>query len=221
LNWFVRLGGLLFSLRHPPPRPTRAIKSTKTPPISLESVLRARLLYEISYTRLGALFLAVLSCFSPDFVLLRPHLRRNRHPTIFRLLGTPPSFGCGDIYGGNLGVTSLRDTVSSRSCTSAHTTLRPSGTIGLWARPTPPHHLGSSIGQAFQSHLFGRPHSLHDACGPRANHHRLRRRSLSRCLSTLFGRRQPRIRARPGMLSGCVLLLRYRHQVTSYTSVRS
>jgi hypothetical protein len=35
-----------------------------------------------------------------------------------------------------------------------HTTLRPSGTIGLWARPTPSHHLGSSIGQAFQSHLF-------------------------------------------------------------------
>jgi hypothetical protein len=35
-----------------------------------------------------------------------------------------------------------------------HTTRRPSGMIGLWARPIPSHHLGSSIGQAFQSHLF-------------------------------------------------------------------
>jgi hypothetical protein len=32
-----------------------------------------------------------------------------------------------------------------------HTTRRPSGMIGLWARPTPPHHLGSSIGQAFHA----------------------------------------------------------------------
>jgi hypothetical protein len=109
----------LFSLRSPPPCPTRAIKSTKTPPISVESVLRACWLYELSYTRFGALFLAVLSCFSPDFVLLRPHVRRDRHPTIFRLHGTPPSSGHGDIFGGNLDATILRDTVPSRSYTSA------------------------------------------------------------------------------------------------------
>jgi hypothetical protein len=76
----------------PPPHPTRAIKSTKTPPISLESVLRACGLYELSFTRFGALFLAVLSCFSPDFVLLRPQPRRDRHPTFSRPSGTPPSF---------------------------------------------------------------------------------------------------------------------------------
>jgi hypothetical protein len=150
-------------------------------------------------------------------VLLRPHLRRDRHPTIFRLHGTPPSVGYGDIFGGYLDATGLRDTVPSRhlvalrphhSSAFGHTTLRLSGTIGLWARITPPNHLGSSIAQAFQSHLFGRHHSLHDARGPRANHHHLQRRCLSRCQPTLFGRRQPRMRARPGLLSGCVLLLR-------------
>jgi hypothetical protein len=147
---------------HPPPPPfsTRAIKSTKTPPISLEFVLRACGLYELSFTRLGALFLAVLSCFLLDFVLLRPQPRRDRHPyllsperhtTFFRprgtrLLGTPPSFGYGDnIFGGNLGVTSLRDTVFFGTLHVSHTTLRPSGTprpsgtLGLWARPIPPH----------------------------------------------------------------------------------
>jgi hypothetical protein len=76
----------------PPPHPTCAIKSTKTPPISLEFVLRACGLYELSFTRLGALFMAVLSCFSPDFVLLRPQPRRDRHPTFSRPSGTPPSF---------------------------------------------------------------------------------------------------------------------------------
>jgi hypothetical protein len=76
----------------PPPHPTRAIKSTKTPSISLESFLRACGLYELSFTRLGALFLAVLSCFSPDFVLLCPQPRRDRLPTLFRPSGIPPSF---------------------------------------------------------------------------------------------------------------------------------
>jgi hypothetical protein len=76
----------------PPPHPTRAIKSTKTPPISLEFVLRACGLYELSFTCLGALFLAIISCFSPDFVLLRPQPRRDRHPTFSRPSGTPPSF---------------------------------------------------------------------------------------------------------------------------------
>jgi hypothetical protein len=129
----------------PPPLSTRAIKSTKTPPISLEFVLRACGLYELSFTRLGALFLAVLSCFSPNFVLLRPQPRRDRHPTFSRSSGTPPSFGYGDIFGGNLGAASLRDTVFFGTLHVSHTTLRPSGTprpsgtIGLWARPTPPH----------------------------------------------------------------------------------
>jgi hypothetical protein len=146
--WFPFSPFLTQPLFHapPPPHPTRAIKSTKTPPISLESFLRACGLYELSFTRLGALFLAVLSCFPPDFVLLRPHLRRDHHPTIIRPRDTPPSFGCGDnIFGGNPGVTSLRDTISSRRCTSAtppfwpSATPLPSGTIGLWARPIPPH----------------------------------------------------------------------------------
>jgi hypothetical protein len=138
-----------FTTHPPPPHSTRAIKSTKTPSISLESVLRACGLYELSFTRLDALFLAVLSCFSPDFVSLRPQLRRDRHPTIFRPRGTPlfeatvlPHllFGCGDdILGGNLGVTSLRDTISSRRCTSA----TPPFAFGhLWAlgstHPSPP-----------------------------------------------------------------------------------
>jgi hypothetical protein len=145
-------------------------------------------------------------------VSLRPQLRRDRHPTIFRPRGTPlfeatvlPHllFGCGDdIFGGNLGVTSLRDTISSRRCTSATPPFglrpRPSGTFGLWARPIPPHHLGSSIGQAFQSHLLGsgldpsRPTSLETPQSPQpppaapGPNHLLRRRSLSRCQPTTY-----------------------------------
>jgi hypothetical protein len=38
-----------------------------------------------------------------------------------------------------------------------HTTRRPSGTIGLWTRSTPPHHLGSSIGQAFHAPVLRTP----------------------------------------------------------------
>jgi hypothetical protein len=131
------------------------------------------------------------------------HRPRNDQDAFHRLHGTPPSFGYGYIFGGNLGVRSLRDrydflylgytylalshtallrtpvlphlvsaTVTSsadiqtrqafairflrevalrphHSSAFGYTTLRPSGTIGLWARPTPPHHLGRSIGQAF------------------------------------------------------------------------
>jgi hypothetical protein len=138
-----------FSPPPQPPHPTRAIKSTKTPSISLESVLRACGLYELSFTCLGALFLAGLSCFSPDFVFLRPQPQRDRHPTFSRPSGTPPFaedtgppphlFGCGDIFGGNLGATSLRDMVFFGTLHVGYTTFRPSGTIGLWARPIPPH----------------------------------------------------------------------------------
>jgi hypothetical protein len=135
------------------------------------------------------------------------------HPTIVEATGPPPP---SVRLRQHLRQISRRDKLSRYGSFEklhfGHTTRRPSGMIGLWARPIPSHHLGSSIGQAFQSHLFGRHHSLHDACGPRANQHFLRRRCLSRCLPTLFGRRQPRMRARPGLLSGCVLLLRYRHQ---------
>jgi hypothetical protein len=104
----------------------------------------------------------------PSHHLLSPE----RHTTFFRpksthLLGTPPSFGCGDIFGGNLGATSLRDTGFFGTFHVSHTTTlrpsgtpRPSGTLGLWARPIPTHNLGSSIGQAFQSHLFGTDYSL-------------------------------------------------------------
>jgi hypothetical protein len=49
----LRRNLFFFSPRSPPPRPTRAVKSTKTPPISLQSVVRACWLYELSYTRFG------------------------------------------------------------------------------------------------------------------------------------------------------------------------
>jgi hypothetical protein len=55
-----------------------------------------------------------------------------------------------------------------------YTTLRPSGTIGLWARPAPPHHLGTSIGQAFHPPALRVPlpplcPSNYRVCKPQAN----------------------------------------------------
>jgi hypothetical protein len=168
-----------------------------------------------------------------------PHhlLSPERHTTFFRpkgtrLLGTPPSFGYGDnIFGGNLGVTSLRDTISSRHCTSATPLFgfRPHHLFGLRAPlgsgldpSLPTNNLGSSIGQAFQSHLFGRHHSPRNHLvwppgqppPPTAllvslsPHHLLQ----PQLYPTSFGRRQPRMRTRPGLLSGRALLLRSRHQ---------
>jgi hypothetical protein len=102
---------------------------------------------------------------SPSFAREANHLLL-RPPVLPHLL-----FGWGDIFDGSLGVTSLRDTVSSGRCTSAtplfglrpHHCLRAPLGSGLDpSRPT--NNLGSSIGQAFQNHLFGRHHRLH-------NHH--------------------------------------------------
>jgi hypothetical protein len=104
----------------------------------------------------------------------------------------------------------------------------PSGTLGSGLDPSlPTNNLGSSIGQAFQSHLFGRHHSPRNHLvwppgqppPPTAllvslsPHHLLQ----PRLYPTSFGRRQPRMRTRPGLLSGRALLLRYRHQ-TTFTS---
>jgi hypothetical protein len=77
--------------------------------------------------------------------LLRPHLRRNRHPTFFRPRRTPPSFRLRR----HLRRKPRRDKPSRSgffgTLLFGHTTPRPSGTplpsstLGLWARPIPPH----------------------------------------------------------------------------------
>jgi hypothetical protein len=100
-TWYVQYPGLTNETRA---SPTRRNHSTT---------------HSINPENSSALFLAVLSCFSPDFVLLCPHLRRDCYPTFVHLHGTPPSFGYGDIFGGNPDATSLRDTVPSSSCTPA------------------------------------------------------------------------------------------------------
>jgi hypothetical protein len=105
----------------------------------------------------------------PSFAREENHLLL-RPPVLLHLL-----FGCGDIFEGSLAVTSLGDTVSSGRCSSAsplfglgsHHCLRAPLGSGLDpSRPTD--NLGSSLGQAFQNHLFGRHHCLHNTLGPRA-----------------------------------------------------
>jgi hypothetical protein len=97
----------------------------------------------------------------PSFTRKANHLLL-RPPVLHHLL-----FSCGDIFDGCLGVTSLRDTVSSGRCSSAsplfglrpHHCLRaPLGSGHDSSLPT--NNPGSSIGQAFHSHLFRRHHSL-------------------------------------------------------------
>jgi hypothetical protein len=82
----------------------------------------------------------------PSFALTAHHLRSpSRHTTFVRLRQ-------------HLRRISRRDKPSRYDSFEklhfGHTTRRPSGMIGLRARPIPSHHLESSIGQAFQSHLF-------------------------------------------------------------------
>jgi hypothetical protein len=104
----------------------------------------------------------------PSFAREAPHVL---FPTLGNATSSPvpprdtePHFSRDDITDGCLGVTSLRDTVSSGRRTSAtplfglraHHGLRPPLGSGLDpSRPT--NNLGSSIGQAFQNHLLRPP----------------------------------------------------------------
>jgi hypothetical protein len=71
--------------------------------------------------------------------------------TFVRLHGTPPSFGYSNIFGGYPDATSLRDTIPLRSCTSATPLVGLRARLGSGLDPSLPHHLGSSIGQAFHA----------------------------------------------------------------------
>jgi hypothetical protein len=65
-----------------------------------------------------------------------PHqLSPPRHTTFVRLHGTPPPFGCGDIFGGNLGATSLRDTVFFGTLQVGHTTSSAFGHTMAFGHP--------------------------------------------------------------------------------------
>jgi hypothetical protein len=103
------------------------------------------------------------------FVRIRRHLRRKSrrdkpsrygsfeqlhlgHPTFVEATGPPPP---SVRLRRHLRQISRRDK-PSRYCSFeklhyGHTTRRPSGMIGLWARPIPFYHFGSSIGQAFHA----------------------------------------------------------------------
>jgi hypothetical protein len=115
------------------------------------------------------------------FVRLRQHLRQKSrrdkpsrydsfeqlhlgHPTFVEASGPPPP---SVRLRQHLRRISRRDKPSRYGSLEklhfGHTTRRPSGMIGLWARPIPSHHLGSSIGRPpnrtnqFKNHVPPRP----------------------------------------------------------------
>jgi hypothetical protein len=145
-------------------------------------------------------------CFWLFFPAVRPILCCCVH--IFDATVTPPSFASMAHH--------LR---SATATSSAEIQTRQAFAIRFSREVAPRPHHSSALGHdwalgsthpsppPWKQHRTSSPkpplwetHSLHDARGPRANHHHLRRRCLSRCHPTLFGRGQPRMSARPCLL---------------------